>query len=163
MKVKNCNGKVMLYIILAILILGIVVGSSLAIYYAIQEPIVQLNGDTNCKIEVGNNYLKESGAIALKNNKDISDDLEIKSDVDTNKVGNYKVHYLIKGKEYATRSVYVIDDVPPTITLKVIKLQIYQLIKNMKNLDMKQQIIMMEILLQMFKLQKRILQSINTN
>ena len=41
MKVKNCNGKVMLYIILAILILGIVVGSSLAIYYAIQEPIVQ--------------------------------------------------------------------------------------------------------------------------
>ena len=117
MKVKNCNGKVMLYIILAILILGLVVGSSLAIYYAIQEPIVQLNGDTNCKIEVGNNY-EESGAIALKNNKDISDDLEIKSDVDTNKVGNYKVHYLIKGKEYATRSVYVIDDVPPTITLK---------------------------------------------
>ena len=117
MKVKNCNGKVMLYIILAILILGIVVGSSLAIYYAIQEPIVQLNGDTNLKIEVGNNY-EENGAIALKNNKDISDDLEIKSDVDTNKVGNYKVHYLIKGKEYATRSVYVIDDVPPTITLK---------------------------------------------
>ena len=113
MKVQNCNGKVMLYIILAILILGIVVGSSLAI----QDPIVQLNGDTNLKIEVGNNY-EESGAIALKNNKDISDNLEIKSDVDTNKVGNYKVHYLIKGKEYATRNVYVIDDVAPTITLK---------------------------------------------
>lgn len=117
MKVQNFNGKVMLYIILAILILGIVVGSSLAIYYAIQEPIIQLNGDTNLKIEVGNNY-EESGAIALKNNKDISNDLEIKSDVDTNKVGNYKVHYLIKGKEYATRNVYVIDDVAPTITLK---------------------------------------------
>ena len=99
MKVQNFNGKVMLYIILAILILGIVVGSSLAIYYAIQEPIIQLNGDTNLKIEVGNNY-EESGAIALKNNKDISNDLEIKSDVDTNKVGNCKVHYLIKGKEY---------------------------------------------------------------
>lgn len=117
MERKNSIRNAILYILLAIIVLVIVVASTLAIYYAIQEPIVQLNGNENVKVEVGNTY-KESGAIALKNNKDISKDLEIQSNVDTNKIGEYEVQYLIKGKEYATRKVYVIDDVAPTITLK---------------------------------------------
>ena len=117
MERKNSIRNAILYILLAIIVLVIVVASTLAIYYAIQEPIVQLNGNENVKVEVGNNY-EESGAIALKNNKDISKDLEIQSNVDTNKIGEYEVQYLIKGREYATRKVYVIDDVAPTITLK---------------------------------------------
>ena len=111
---KNSSIGLKILIALIIIILSVMVG--VVVYYLTREPVITINGDSNVEIEYGNTY-QELGAIATKNNRDVTSLVEIKSNVDISKLGVYEVEYLIKDKVYATRKVLVVDDTPPTIEL----------------------------------------------
>lgn len=82
----------------------------------------ELIGKENIEIEVGEKYLEE-GSIAKCNNKDISNKIELKSNVDENKVGQYLVQYKIKSnflheEKTLYRNVYIKDSISPEIEVK---------------------------------------------
>lgn len=82
----------------------------------------ELIGKENIEIEVGEKYLEE-GSIAKCNNKDISNKIELKSNVDENKVGQYLVQYKIKSnflheEKTLYRNVYIKDSTSPEIEVK---------------------------------------------
>ena len=60
------------------------------------SPTITLNGNETVYLYVGNNY-NEQGYVALDNcDGDISDKVEVTSNVDTSKVGTYKITYTVK-------------------------------------------------------------------
>lgn len=81
-------------------------------------PQIELKGDVIIRMEVNDEY-KELGATASVNFKKIKD-VKISGEVNTKKVGKYKVSYKVKyhGKTYTrTRTIIVEDSTPPIITL----------------------------------------------
>lgn len=85
------------------------------------EPTIELIGDDKITININGEY-KELGAKAEIGSKDISDRITIDSKaLDTTKVGTYEIKYTIKDRYGNTasvvRSVEVLDNVPPVITL----------------------------------------------
>lgn len=80
---------------------------------------ININGKDEVRIKVFDTY-EDKGASAKIFSKDISSDLQVKSDVDTNKIGKYEIEYTIKLwgiKKTKTRIVIVYDDEKPVITL----------------------------------------------
>ena len=80
---------------------------------------ILLNGAKNIVVEVGDSY-NELGAIAYYKNEKLKDKMEIKSNVDDSKLGNYTVNYKIKYKDVEkeiNRNVKVVDSEKPTIKL----------------------------------------------
>src|SRR5699024_1472138 len=58
-----------------------------------EAPVITLNNDTPIELEVGETY-EEPGATAEDNvDGDLTDDIEITGDVNTNKVGDYTITY----------------------------------------------------------------------
>lgn len=83
-------------------------------------PKIYLNGKQDITLNLEEKY-KEQGAKAKEFGKDISDKISISGDVDSSKVGTYKIEYKIKkfGLTFSKiRYVKIIDNVAPTITLK---------------------------------------------
>ena len=71
-----------------------------------------LNGDDVVYVNLGDSY-NEEGCVALINGQDVSENIEISSNVNTSKVGIYTVTYTVLNEDgfpaNAQRQVYVID------------------------------------------------------
>ena len=92
--------------------------SLLAILYIVLVPYIVLNGKEKINIEVNNKYieLNAKSYVGLKELKE----LEIDSNVDTSKIGEYEVKYIAKYKNIKftkVRKVIVEDTISPIITL----------------------------------------------
>lgn len=80
---------------------------------------VSLNGPSTVDVEFGSTYL-EQYATATYGKKDISDTVAVSGNIDTSKVGSYKITYTAKQKnktKSVTRTVNIKDTVSPTLTL----------------------------------------------
>ena len=80
---------------------------------------IELKGKEKITLEVGEEY-KEQGASASYNKKDISKNLKIIGNVNTQKIGAYKVTYKAKYKKVSKtiiRNIKVVDKTAPIITL----------------------------------------------
>lgn len=85
---------------------------------------LKINGDKNIELKLGDKYYEES-ATACSNKiitcQDISKEIQITGEVDTSKIGTYKIQYKIKHgflTKAKTRTIKVVDDIAPTITLE---------------------------------------------
>lgn len=111
--------KIVLLGVLIIIIVG-TIGGMLYIKYNSEKPVLEITGDKEITLSVGNEYTEE-GSTATVNKKDISKNIKIDSNLDTKKIGKYEVKYTIKyhKKEYeVTRIVNVVDTTKPVIKLK---------------------------------------------
>ena len=75
----------------------------------------KLNGKDNIKLRFGDDYKEEYVSFSI-NNKE-NNNIIIKSNLNTKKVGDYIVLYKLDNKYYLFRKVSVIDDVKPEINL----------------------------------------------
>ncbi len=116
------------YLLLIIIVLLILVGSSL--YYILFRDIVEvkLKGESTVRIEYGKEYTEEG--IILTNRDVVVESNKYKIDKDTNldikKIGDYIIKYKItyKNKEYELkRNVNVYDDIAPTLTVNLDKIE----------------------------------------
>lgn len=85
-------------------------------------PVIVLKGDEEMTLSLGSNY-EESGYEATDNiDKNLTEKVKVKNNIDSNKLGDYEVIYEVedssKNKVKKIRKVTVKDDVPPIITLK---------------------------------------------
>ena len=83
--------KIVLIVLLAIIISG----TAAAILLERTKIKFSLLGDPEITIEVNDEY-KEEGFIATERKRDISNKVKVKSNLDTNKVGDYKIKYNLK-------------------------------------------------------------------
>ncbi|MGL5244576.1 MAG: immunoglobulin-like domain-containing protein, partial [Sarcina sp.] len=84
----------------------------------IEDPVII--GKDNVKIKVGEKFDEKAGIIAVdKDNKDLTEKIEVKGSVDSNTVGNYSVTYVVEdennNKTIAERQITVIKDDFPVI------------------------------------------------
>lgn len=83
------------------------------------KPVVELRGDEAVTVEVFDRY-KEAGVHAsFLKFYEMTDQIQVSSDLDTDKVGEYTVHYLADfhgRKTEALRTVKVVDTKPPVLT-----------------------------------------------
>lgn len=85
-------------------------------------PTISLIGDENIKLQINDIY-EEQGAKAFVKEKDISNSVIIDGNVDTTKPGEYKLKYTVfdsknKNPVSVERTVFIEDNIAPTITLK---------------------------------------------
>lgn len=109
-------------IIEIILIIICIVLSLLLFYKAISVNVVfMLNGEDTIEVKYGDSF-NDPGFTALVNNRNISDNVVISSDVDESKLGNYTVKYNLEVKylnynETLTRKVKIVDKTAPVLTV----------------------------------------------
>ncbi len=109
--------------IIAVIVLTIAIG--LVLYFNYQNnaiPTISLVGDENINLQLNDKY-QEQGAKAFLNENDVSKDIKIDGQVDTSKVGQYKLKYTISNSKNKNpisveRVINIEDKIPPTITLK---------------------------------------------
>ena len=80
----------------------------------------ELIGDSSMYMGVGEQY-KELGVNVYIDGEKINSLVNIKSDLDVNKIGKYVVRYEVEIGgviEYITRNIYVVDTIAPTIKLR---------------------------------------------
>ena len=87
-----------------------------------EKPNIELDGDKEIVLSIGSDY-QEKGYKANDNyDGELTDKVEISNNIDKNKIGEYKVNYLVKdssnNKTEVERIVKVIDNIPPVISLK---------------------------------------------
>ena len=75
----------------------------------------KLNGKDDIKLRFGDDYKEEYVSFSINNKK--NNNIIIKSNLNTKKVGDYIVLYKLDNKYYLFRKVSVIDDVKPEINL----------------------------------------------
>ena len=117
--------KILIVIVTLIMCLGIVV----SIFYFSVKPEIKINGEERFVLNLGDEY-KEDGVKAFILNKDVSSDVIVNGNVDTSKVGSYKIEYLItskfiKNKSSVVRYVDVVDNISPEIKLEGSNVSIY--------------------------------------
>ena len=108
-----------------ILLVFIILGLSFSLYKLLKHDVkLDLKGDNSVTLSVGNDY-QDSGLIITDNGKEVKKEdikIEEKSNVETDKLGEYKVTYKVtyRGKSYdIERIIKVVDDVNPEITTNV--------------------------------------------
>ncbi len=112
--IKKINKKKIIFIIVIVILIILVIKS---ICYFMEKPQVKLIGDSNVSLTLGSEY-KELGAKATIHKKQIDNEIQVKGEVDTSKVGKYSINYCIKNKSYATRNIEVKDNIAPNLELK---------------------------------------------
>ncbi len=86
-------------------------------YYGIGKASLTLTGDKEQHIEVNSEYVEEGYAL-MHNFKDLSKEVEILSNVDTSKIGEYTITYrYVDTSITKERTIYVEDTTKPQITL----------------------------------------------
>lgn len=85
-------------------------------------PKIELLGDSEIMLEINEKFV-DPGVKATLNNKDVTDKVETKGEVNTKKAGEYELVYSIKNEKNkkqrsVSRKVTVLDNVAPAITLK---------------------------------------------
>ena len=81
---------------------------------------IELKGEEYIKLNLGDEYL-EKGAAAILWNKDVSNEIKVVGNVDTKKLGTYKIKYTIDKtfeKKSVFRTIDVVDINSPVIELK---------------------------------------------
>lgn len=112
--------KLILRRIVGVLIINLLLIGHLSYANLVEKPTITLKGTDTITIEVGTDDIEE-GATVTYHNKDWTNQLEIQSNLNTKKVGNYEIEYKVKFREgYVTqkRKVQVVDTTAPEITLK---------------------------------------------
>jgi len=107
-----------LKLLIVFLVLLVPAGGAFA-FYMYTTPQITLNGDKVMEVTMKDGYT-EPGATASFSFHDISDHIEIDSQVDDSSVGTYTVTYTVDYLEKtatAERTVNVVDKEPPEITL----------------------------------------------
>ena len=105
--------------IITILIIVFILGGGAFAFYWYTTPQITLNGDKVMEVTMKDGY-QEPGATATFSFHDISDHIDIDSQVDDGEVGTYKVIYTVNYLEktvVAERTVNVVDKEPPVLTL----------------------------------------------
>ncbi|MCI8347526.1 MAG: DUF5011 domain-containing protein [Bacilli bacterium] len=90
------------------------------IHYYFFMPTITLKGDKNMMLNYNEDY-KESGYYAMFHNQDVTQKVQVKGEVDSKKLGIYKMEYFIKQgvfKRKAVRIVKVRDLTNPVLILK---------------------------------------------
>ncbi len=98
----------------------ILIVGMLSLFFVNMTPSINLYGDEVVDIEVFSSY-KEEGYVATYLFKDVSDDVLIKNNLDTSKVGKYKITYTLDYDNYSikeSRIINVVDTKKPVIKLK---------------------------------------------
>lgn len=116
-KLTKKSMKICSSLILLVLILGC--GYVFYNYYT-EKPNIQIIGDKILKLEVNQLY-QDYGVKAYYHFKDITINVKEKSNIDTSKIGKYKVQYEITCDNKTTveeRVIEVVDTLPPIITLE---------------------------------------------
>ncbi len=106
--------KVKLIISISFIVIALL---CILIYFFV--PRIYLNGKEHIKVEFGDTY-KEPGFSAKYINKDVTKDVLVEGNVNLNKIGLYKIKYIIKKNKLKikkTRLVEVVDTKKPEITL----------------------------------------------
>ena len=88
-------------------------------WYFLLVPKIDLKGDKIVKVKYGEEY-NEEGYTASYLGSDITSKVWIEGDVDTSKVGKYRIKYKVRKNRITStkeRVVEVVDDVAPVITL----------------------------------------------
>ena len=116
-KKKKYKGRVLWFLVITALFLIVVI--SLVVFLISnqnnkieQKPLVFLNGPESENIEVGSSYIEEGVSVASGYR------YEIEGTLDTNNVGVYELHYLIKNESNEivktfTRIISVVDTISP--------------------------------------------------
>ena len=97
-----------------IIMTGIIL-CSVRLYQIANIPKIVLNGNKVITMNLYETY-NEEGAQAYRNKEDISNEIIIEGNIDTNKPGNYEIKYTIDNEEI-TRNVIVKDNISPTLTI----------------------------------------------
>ena len=115
-KVKKKSIFIMLIIILLIVFITILY---INIHGLKSNIKIILSGKDNISIEVGTKY-KEKGYKAYYSKKDITKNVQVKNNINTKKIGTYKISYIVKYKKVSKtiyRNVKVVDTTKPEIVL----------------------------------------------
>lgn len=116
-KLTKKSMKVCSVLILLVFTLG---GGYTFYDYYTAKPKIQMIGDKNLKVEVNQPY-QDNGAKANYHFKDVSNNIIQKDNVDTSKIGQYKVQYEVTCDNKTMieeRTIEVVDTVAPTIMLE---------------------------------------------
>ncbi len=108
-----------LKILLIIFLLILVIALSLYIIYYVTEPVIELKGEQEMEVTLAEGY-HEPGFEARYWFADLTEQVEVTSDLNDKKVGEYSVNYTVSFLEKTTsitRTVSVVDREPPVITL----------------------------------------------
>lgn len=111
-KVSNKKIKITIIVVVSLLVI-------LAIIYLIMPKIV-IKGESTIKLEYNSKYV-EKGSSCKFLGKDLSKKIKITGNVNTKKIGTYKIKYSLKEGIFTiskVRTVKVIDSKKPTITLE---------------------------------------------
>lgn len=100
-------------LIFLILILVVII----SILYEEHGLKIVLNGNKIITLNVNDEY-SELGYKIYKNNLQINGNVKIISNIDTSKIGIYKIRYVLENKIIKTRFVRVVDNEAPVITLR---------------------------------------------
>ncbi len=121
-KMEKKNDLIVVVTIVVISIIFILLSCYLIVIQRANKNIeFVLIGEKDIELEVGNQYI-DQGAIAKLNNKDVSDKIKVSSNLDINKIGNYKIEYQIKNvflhiNKTITRNIDVKDTTAPKLTI----------------------------------------------
>lgn len=119
-KIDHLNQKILINKLkYALIVILIIIFSFLIINFVILSPNIVLKGDKNLILEVNSDY-DELGYTANYLGKDITSNVIVKSNLDTKKIGIYKIEYIItyKGKtKKIKRNIEVKDTTKPVIEL----------------------------------------------
>lgn len=128
-KVEKKNDVVVIITIIVISLIFILSSCYLICVQKVNRNIeFKLIGKDTLELEVGSKYLEE-GAIAKCNNKDLSNKVKITSNLDVNKIGDYKIKYNLKNKllninKTIYRNICVKDTTAPKLTVNTDKEEI---------------------------------------
>jgi len=105
--------------IVLIIVIWVCLGVFWGVHWYIKEPRLYIVGDNVMQLEVNEPYI-EMGAKGFYYFTDRSNEILVEGNVDSSKPGTYTIDYILKIEEeikVATRTVHVVDDIPPVITL----------------------------------------------
>lgn len=115
------NNKRLLFAKILLIIITIIL--LFLLYYKVNNMKVEfsLKGNKEIEIEIGDKY-KEPGFTAMLNGKEINDQVSVKSNIQENKLGSYKVVYNLKVAflnidNSIERKVNVVDKTKPILTV----------------------------------------------
>ena len=111
---RKLNKKKVMLLVLAIFLFFFIISKIFS-----KDIKMKLNGSSSVDIEFGSTY-SEQYATATYGKKDISSSISVSGNVDTTKIGSYKITYTAKHKKKTksiTRTVNIKDTVSPTLTL----------------------------------------------
>lgn len=125
-KIKKKKNKKKILIIISIVVLALSILSIGGYFYydkiylnSVSAIKLSLVGDENVIVEYGSTY-EDEGAKAIFRDKDITKDIEVKNNIVYEKLGTYKIDYIVHTKRKSkkiSRIVQIIDTEKPIIKL----------------------------------------------